>query len=71
MSFIVEPSRRYKPKHLRGTLVAYSFDCLTFASQSSSLSTCDLMVYLGPITAARCGRPCASGPVPPLSWCAP
>jgi FlaA1/EpsC-like NDP-sugar epimerase len=31
MSFISELSRRYKPKHLRGTLLAYSFDCLTFA----------------------------------------
>ena len=31
MSFIAELSRRYKPKHLRGTLFAYSFHCLTFA----------------------------------------
>jgi FlaA1/EpsC-like NDP-sugar epimerase len=31
MSFISELFRRYKPKHLRGTLLAYSFDCLTFA----------------------------------------
>jgi hypothetical protein len=31
MPFIAEPFRRYKPKHLRGTLFAYSFDCLTFA----------------------------------------
>ena len=31
MSFIAELFRRYKPKHLRGTLFAYSCDCLTFA----------------------------------------
>jgi FlaA1/EpsC-like NDP-sugar epimerase len=31
MSFIAELFRRYKPKHLRGTLFAYSFDCFTFA----------------------------------------
>jgi hypothetical protein len=31
MSFIAELSRRYKPKHLRETLFAYSFDGFTFA----------------------------------------
>ena len=30
MSFISELSRRYKPKHLSGTLFAYSCDCLIF-----------------------------------------
>ena len=31
MSFISELSRRYKPKHLSGTLFAYSCDCLIFS----------------------------------------
>jgi hypothetical protein len=39
MSFIAELSRRNKPKHLRETLFAYSFDFLRFRSRCSSRST--------------------------------